>query len=138
MIEITDKPISPESLINKVKTYSSGCVVTYVGLIRQYSRGKRAISVEYEDSQRTAEGVLKQIADEASQKWPLENLAVTHRLGRLKVGDINLVVAIAAAHRREGLAACQYVIDQFKERLPTRKKETYADGSAWVEGPGVD
>jgi len=68
MIEITDKPISPESLINKVKTDSSGCVVTYVGLIRQHSRGKRAISVEYEDSQGTAEGVLKQIADEASQK----------------------------------------------------------------------
>ncbi len=134
MIEITDRPIAPELLISKVKTDSSGCVVTYVGLIRKYSRGKSVLSVEYEDKQGTAQARLKQIADEAGQKWPLNNLAISHRVGKLKVGDINLVVAIAAAHRREGLAACRYVIDRFKQELPTRKKETYDDGSTRVEG----
>ena len=134
MIEITEKPISPEPVVDKVKTDGSGCVVAYIGLIRGYSRGKGVLSVEYEDVGGTAEGKLQQIANETRQKWQLENLAISHRIGKLKVGDINLVVAIASAHRKEGLAACQYVIDRFKQKLPTRKKETYEDGSIWLEG----
>ena len=134
MIEITKEPIFPELVVNKVKTDNSGCVVTYVGLIRDYSRGKPVLSVEYDDSQGTAEQKLGEIASEIRQKWQLNSVAICHRTGKLKVGDINLVVAIAAAHRKEGFAACQYVIDQFKQKLPTRKKETYQDGSIWVEG----
>jgi len=129
MIEITEKPISPELVVNKVKTDSSGCVVTYVGLIRDYSQGKPVLSVEYEDTEGTAEKRLQQIASEVRQRWQLNNLAICHRIGKLKVGEINLVVAIAAAHRQEGFAACQYAIDRFKEILPTKKKETYQDGS---------
>ena len=128
MIEITDQPISPELIINRVKTDNSGCVVTYVGLIRDNSRGKAVLSVEYEDTDKNAKSGLRQIADEANRKWQLNNIAIYHRVGKLKVGDINLVVAIASAHRQEGLAACQYIIDRFKEKLPTRKKETYTDG----------
>jgi molybdopterin synthase catalytic subunit len=64
----------------------------------------------------------------------VENVAICHRIGKLKVGDINLVVAIAAAHRGEGFAACQYAIDRFKEVMPTKKKETYTDGSFRVGG----
>lgn len=134
MIEITEKPISPELVVNKVKTDSSGCVVTYVGLIRRYSRGKVVLSVEYVDVEGTAEGELQQVASETRQKWQLDNLAISHRIGKLKVGDVNLVVAIASAHRKEGFAACQYVINRFKQKLPTRKKETYEDGSIWLEG----
>jgi len=129
MIEITDQLISPEHVINRAKTGNSGCVVTYVGLIRDNSRGKAVLSVEYEDPGGTAERDLRQIADEAKQKWQLNNVAICHRIGKLKVGDINLVVAIAVAHRQEGLAACRYIIDRFKERLPSRKKETYTDGT---------
>jgi len=137
MIEITEKPVSPELVVSKVKTDSSGCVVTYIGLIRDHSRGKPVISVEYEDVGGKAEKRLQEIAGEIEQKWSVNsvnNVAICHRIGKLKVGDINLVVAIAAAHREEGFAACQYAIDQFKQKLPTRKKETYQDGSVWVEG----
>ena len=134
MIEITEKPVSPELVINKVKTDSSGCVLAYVGLIRRYSRGKGVLSVEYEDVEGTAEGKLQQIASETRQKWQLDNLAISHRIGELKVGDINLVVAVASAHREEGFAACQYVIDRFKQMMPTQKQETYEDGSIWLEG----
>jgi molybdopterin synthase catalytic subunit len=134
MIEITREPISPELVVSKVKTDSSGCVVTYIGLIREYSQGKAVLSVEYEDVQGTAEERLWEIAGKIRQKWQLNNVTICHRIGKLKVGDINLVVAIAAAHRQEGFAACQYAIDQFKQRLPTRKKEIYQDGSIWVEG----
>ena len=134
MIEITEKPISPEFVVNKIKTDSSGCVVTYVGLIRDHSHGKSVLSVEYKNSRRTAENKLQEIASEVRQKWQINNLAICHRIGKLEVGDINLVVAIASAHRQEGFAACQYAIDQFKQKLPTQKKETYEDGSIWVEG----
>jgi molybdopterin synthase catalytic subunit len=134
VIEITGKPISPELVVNKIRTDSSGCVVTYVGLIRNQSRGKPVLSVEYKDSKGTAENELQEIAGEIRQKWQINNLAICHRIGKLKVGDINLVVAIASAHRQEGFAACQYAIDQFKQKLPTQKKETYGDGSIWIEG----
>ena len=134
MIEITQKPISPELVVNKVKTDVSGCVATYVGLIRNYSQGKPVVSVEYEDTQGTAKDRLGEIASEIGQKWQVENIAICHRIGKLKVGEINLVVAIAAAHRQEGLAACQYAVDRFKEIMPTKKKETYTDGSFRVEG----
>jgi len=133
MIRITDKPISPELVVNEVKTDNSGCVVTYVGLIRDNSRGKPVLSVEYEDAEGRAEDRLRQIADEIKQKWPVNNVAIYHRVGKLKVGDINLVVAVASAHRQEGFDACQYAIDQFKQELPTRKRETYKDGSIWAE-----
>jgi len=134
MIEIRDKPISPESVVNQVKTDGSGCVVTYVGLIREHSRGKPVLSVEYKDTRGTAENRLSEIANEAKRKWQLNNIAICHRTGKLKVGDINLIVAIAAAHRQEGFAACQYVIDRFKQIMPTHKTETYQDGSSKVEG----
>jgi len=129
MIEITKETISPELIVNKVKTDGSGCVVTYVGLIREYSRGKPVLSVEYEDTHGTAEERLKEIAADIKQKWQVNKIAMCHRIGKLKVGDINLVFAISAAHRKEGFAACQYAVDQFKEKLPTQKKETYRDGS---------
>lgn len=132
MIELTQKPISPELVISKVKTDSSGCVATYVGLIRNYSHDKPVLSVEYEDTEGTAEKGLQQIADEIGQKWPVNNIAICHRVGKLKVGDINFLVAIAAAHRQEGLAACRYAVDRFKELMPTRKIETYTDGSTSV------
>ncbi len=131
---ITDEPISPELVVDKVKTDSSGCVVAYIGLIREYSRGKQVVSVEYKDPKGTAESRLREIASEVRQKWQLNNIAIYHRTGKLKVGDINLVIAVASAHRQEGIAACQYAIDRFKQIMPTHKTETYQDGSIWVEG----
>jgi len=130
MIEVTEEPVSPERVINKARNDSSGCVVTYVGLIREHSQGRTVLSVEYQNSKGQAENELLEIAGEVRQKWQVENIAISHRVGRLKVGEINLVVAVASAHRSEGFAACQYVVDRFKERRPTRKIETYRAGAA--------
>ncbi len=125
MIEVTGKAISPERVIDKVRNTRSGCVVTYIGLIRDHSQGKPVLSVTYEDSNEDAEEKLREIADEARQRWQLENVAISHRTGGLRVGEINLVVAVASTHRSEGFAACQYIVDQFKRKLPTKKTETY-------------
>jgi molybdopterin synthase catalytic subunit len=131
MIQITDKPISPEMVVNQAKTPDSGCVVTYVGLIRDNSRGKPVLAVEYCDTDGKAAEKLNNIAGEIQRKFPVNNVVIYHRVGKLNVGDINLVVAIAAAHRGEGLAAAQHAVDLFKDRLPTAKKETYKDGTIW-------
>jgi molybdopterin synthase catalytic subunit len=128
MIELTQKPISVQLVIHKVKTSSSGCVVSYVGLIRDSSHGKAVLSVEYRNKVGAKRG-LERIAREIKQKWPVNNIAICHRTGKLKVGDINFLVAIAAAHRKEGFAACRYAVDRFKKLMPTRKIETYTDGS---------
>ena len=131
---ITDKPISPELVVNEVKTGGSGCVLAYIGVIRDYSWDKPVLSIEYKDTKGTAEDSLRQIASEVRQKWQLNNIAICHRVGKLNVGDINLVIAVASAHRQEAFAACQYAIDRFKQIMPTLKRETYTDGSIWVEG----
>jgi molybdopterin synthase catalytic subunit len=137
MIKITSEPISPEQVVDEAKTPESGCVATYVGLIRDNSRGKSVVSVEYADADGKAEARLREIAEEIKQEWPVKSVVIYHRTGRLEVGDINLVVAVAAGHREEGLAAVAYAIDRFKEKLPTSKRETYQDGSVWeVEQAG--
>ncbi len=133
MIEITETPISPEQVIEKVKSDGSGCVVTYIGLIRNQSQGRPVLLVEYRDSQGDAENTLQEIASEARQRWSIENIIIFHRIGKLRVGEINLVVAVASAHRSEGFAACQYAIEQFKQRLPTQKTETYQDSSVLID-----
>ena len=134
MIEITSKPISPESIVNRIKTSGSGCVATYVGLIRDNSQGKPVASVEYTDPKGTAKADLEKIAGEIRRRWQVEGIAICHRIGKLEVGDINFTVAIASAHRQEGFAAAQYAVDRFKELMPTRKKESYRDGSTHIEG----
>lgn len=133
MIEVTKKAISPGEVIKKVKNDGSGCVVTYIGLIRDHSQGKPVLSVEYQDTMLNAKDTLQRIAREAKRIWQVENIAISHRLGKLSVGEINLVIAVASAHRHDGFVTCQYVINQFKQRLPTQKTETYQDGSMFAK-----
>lgn len=129
--KIAHEVLKPEEVINLVRTRGSGCVVTYVGLIRDNSRGLQVRSVEYRDPKGTAEAQLLGIVNEAMKKFPLNAMAMYHRIGVLKVNDINLVVAIGAGHRGEGLDACRFAVDQFKAKLPTTKTETYIDGATY-------
>ena len=128
-IKIVDQPISPEEVITQAKTRDSGCVVSYVGLIRDNSHGKPVLSVEYRDQDGQAQARLTQLAGEISKNFQVNNVAMVHRTGVLKVGDINIVFAFACAHRQEGFAACSFAVDRFKDEMPTQKKEIYLDGS---------
>lgn len=129
LVKITAKPIQPEEIINQAKSPDSGCVATYVGLIRNTSHDKPVRSVEYQDVTGEAEKRLLALAEDIKSRFPVNNLAMCHRVGKLKVGDINLVFAFACGHRQEAFAACSYAIDKFKDTLPTHKLETYEDGS---------
>ena len=129
--KISNVTLKPEQVINLVRTRDSGCVVTYVGLIRDNSHGRAVRSVEYRDLNGTAETGLLAIVTAAMTRFPLNAMAMYHRVGVLQVNDINLVVAIGAGHRGEGLDACRFAVDEFKSRLPTTKAETYADGATY-------
>jgi molybdopterin synthase catalytic subunit len=131
MIKITDKPLKPEEVINLARTTDSGCVATYVGLIRDNSRDKPVKSVEYRDVDGKASNRLETIAKEIEKSFPVNSVVIYHRIGVLKVNEINLVVAIGAGHRGEGLSAVARTVDLFKEKLPTTKKETYTDGTTY-------
>jgi molybdopterin synthase catalytic subunit len=131
MIKITDKPLKPEEVINLARTTDSGCVATYVGLIRDNSRDKRVKSVEYRDIDGKASSRLEAIAKDIEKGFPVNSVVIFHRTGVLKVNEINLVVAIGAGHRGEGLSAVARTVDLFKEKLPTTKKETYTDGTTY-------
>ena len=125
MIEITQTPIIPEVAINKVRKDAYGCVVTFVGTVRDTSSsGKKALFLENEaSSAELARQELQQIAEEIQGRWQLEDVFICHRMGRLKVGEITLVVAIAAPHRREAFEACQYALDRFKQVVTAWEKE---------------
>jgi len=129
MIEVTTKPIYPETLVNSVKGDSAGCVVTYIGLIRNVSQGRPVLTVEYLDAKGNAENELRLIVDDARLKYPVNDIALSHRTGKMNVGEINLAIAVASSHREDGFRACKYVVDRFKEKLPTDKTETYLPGT---------
>lgn len=90
--------------------------------------------LEYETYQQMAEAKLREIAGEIRQRWQLEDVAMVHRVGRLEVGDVAVVIAVGAPHRKEAFAACQYAIDRIKAVVPIWKKEVFEDGEVWVEG----
>ena len=125
MIAVTGKALSPEEIITATKTSDSGCVATYVGLIRDNNRDKMVRKSRGQDSVK----ILRSIVEEAKKKFPINDMSLVHRTGKLNVGDINLVIAVAAGHRQEALAACSFAVDEFKARLPTDKQEKYLDGT---------
>jgi molybdopterin synthase catalytic subunit len=129
MVELTDSVIPISDVINSVRNDASGGIIAYIGLIRDNSKDKNVVSVEYTDADGKAKAKLEKIVEAAGEKWPINDMAIVHRVGKLNVGDNNVIIAVSAGHRQEGFAACQFAIDKFKEELPTAKKETYTDGT---------
>ena len=124
MIEITQTPILPEAIINKVRKDTYGCVVTFVGTVRDLSSGKRVLSLEFDTSAKDlVKEELRRIVKDIQVKWHLDDVAICHRMGRLKVGETTLVIAIGAPHRQEAFEACQYAVDRLKQIAPMWKKE---------------
>ena len=132
MIEITDKPIDPQPVTASVRRDSNGAVVTFLGTTRRTSMGKTVLYLEYEAYAPLALRKLREIAGEVARTWPIQDVSIVHRMGRLEIEDISLVVAIASPHRKEAFAACGYVVDRIKETVPIWKKEVFSDGEMWV------
>jgi molybdopterin synthase catalytic subunit len=133
VIEVTQEPIQVQSVIARATKSTGGAVVTFVGTVRNNSEGKQVLYLEYEAYPEMAKKKLQEIAAEIKGKWQLEEVAITHRLGRMEIGEISVVIAVSAAHRFPAFQACEYTIDRIKEIVPIWKKEFYEEGSAWVE-----
>ncbi|MFC1993844.1 MoaD family protein [Chloroflexota bacterium] len=132
LFQITDKPILPEDVISKIQGNEYGGVVVFIGKVRSYSHGKQVLHLEYDAYPEMAEKKMRDIATEIKDKWALKEVAFCHRTGKLEVGEAAVVIAVAAPHRREAFAACQYAIDRLKKTVPVWKKEVWADGEIWV------
>jgi molybdopterin synthase catalytic subunit len=133
--EITAQPITLEPLIAHVERPEAGAVVTFAGNVRNHARGRRVEYLEYDAYVPMAERKLREIAEEAEQRWEC-HVAVRHRIGRLEIGEPSVLIAVSSAHRAVAFEACRYVIDTLKEVVPIWKKEVWEGGEVWIEGEG--
>ncbi len=132
MITITHEELRPEAITDSVKRDSNGAVVTFLGSTRDSTAERKVLYLEYEAYRPMADNQLARIADEIRERWEISDVAIAHRLGRLEIGDLSLVVAIASPHRREAFEASAYAVDRIKQIVPIWKKEFFEGGEVWV------
>ncbi len=128
---ITDQPLSADKLIRLVSNPNAGAVLTFVGTVREFTRGQRTVSLSYEAYAPMAIAKMKQIAEEIEQRWPGTQVAMHHRVGDLAIEEIAVVIAVATPHRNESFEAGRYAIERLKQIVPIWKKEIWEDGSEW-------
>jgi len=122
-----------EALYRAVLRDRDGAVVTFHGVVREYSDSGRAVRyLEYEAYPEMAEAQMRTIGAEIKRRWDVDDVAMVHRIGRLEIGEASVVIAVAAPHRGEAFDACEYAIDTLKATVPIWKKEVFADGEVWV------
>jgi molybdopterin synthase catalytic subunit len=135
--EVTAEPLDPRAMAEAVRRDDSGAVAVFLGVVRDNSRGRRVLYLEYDAYPEMATRVMRQIAEEAAARWPLTGVAMQHRTGRLEIGETSLVIAVSSPHRAEAFAACHHLVDRFKEVVPVWKKEVWEGGEVWIEGEPV-
>ena len=133
MIEITNRVLNYNEICSIVGNHSSGAVVTFFGITRKFNNNRNVLYLEYEAYQPMSDKMLARVACKAKEKWPIENLSIIHRIGRIEVGEISLVVVVTSSHRKEALLACEYTINRIKTNVPIWKKEFFEGGEVWIE-----
>jgi molybdopterin synthase catalytic subunit len=136
MIRLTQEVIDYTALTEQARRNDCGAVVTFLGTVRDLTGGRVTVALDYEAYPGMAEKKMAEIECDTRARWPVGELAMVHRLGRLDVGEVSVAVAVSCPHRAEAFEACRYAIDRLKELVPIWKKENWADGSTeWVH-PG--
>ncbi|MDX2250438.1 MAG: molybdenum cofactor biosynthesis protein MoaE [Bacteroidia bacterium] len=131
-IRLQGEAILPGEAITYVSGESCGGINVFIGTVRNQTKGKAVVRLEFEAYEKMAVREMEKIARQVLEKWPVEKIALHHRVGTLYPGDIAVVIAVAAPHRGASFAACQYAIDTLKETVPIWKKEIFEDGEVWV------
>ena len=130
---LTTQPIGLDTLIAQVTAPERGGVASFLGLVRNHHGGRSVTGLAYSAYEPMAEAVCRELIAEAEAMWPVR-AALTHRLGRLDIGDAAVAIAVAGRHRDEAFAACRHLIEELKRRVPIWKRETYSDGTEmWVD-----
>lgn len=131
-ILVTDQPLDTQAIIKSVESPEGGAVNVFIGTVRNATKGKEVLKLEFEAYEPMATKEITNIVETAKSKWPLLKVAVHHRTGTMQIGDVPVVIAISTPHRTTGFEACQYIIDTLKESVPIWKKEFFEDGEVWV------
>lgn len=134
--ELGHAPLSLAKVLAKVEHAGAGGITTFTGTVREHSRGKQVVRLEYEAYPAMALRVMDAIAHAIEQEIPGTRVAIAHRLGTLAIGETAVVIAASAAHRDEAFRACREAIERLKQDVPIWKKEFDAEGGEWIgQGP---
>jgi molybdopterin synthase catalytic subunit len=136
--EVTDEPLDPQRLVDLVRRDESGAVALFYGVVRNHSRGRRVLYLEYDAYPSMALKKMQEVAEEVRCRWEITEIAVSHRMGRMEIGETSLLVAVSAPHRKEAFEVCHYAVDRIKQVVPVWKKEVWQGGESWVEGHPVN
>lgn len=131
-IQLHRETLSPEYCRQYVADPQAGAIVEFVGLVRQQTKGKTVLRLEFEAYEKMALSEMSRIAGQAIERYNAIKISIHHRIGVLQTGEIPVIVAVSAAHREAAFAACQYCIDTLKVTVPIWKKEVFEDGAVWV------
>lgn len=138
MVRLTRDAIDGAKLSEAVRRDHCGAVVLFLGTVRDVTGDQVTVALDYEGYPAMAEKVLAEIEADVRGRWPVGELAIEHRLGRLDVGEVSVAIAVSCPHRAEAFDACRYAMDRVKELAPIWKKENWADGrTEWVH-PGTE
>jgi molybdopterin synthase catalytic subunit len=137
MIRLTHDVIDYHALTESVRSNQAGAVILFLGTVREMTDDRQTVALDYEGYPQMAEAQMTAIENEARLRWPIEQVAIIHRLGHLELGDISVAVAVSCPHRHQAFDAGRYLIDELKVRVPIWKKENWIDGTTeWVH-PGA-
>ena len=129
---LTEEPIDVDAVVAEVETPEAGAIVTFVGTTRAHSRGRTVHHLDYEAYGGMAEQVMAELAGGLKSRYDLCEVAIAHRVGRVEIGGLSVVIAVSAPHRADALAACKEAIDTLKQTVPLWKKEVYEGGEEWI------
>lgn len=131
-IIISSASLNIQSCIDWAMSPASGGINVFIGTVRNHTKGKKVVRLEFEAYEAMAMSEMQKIADEVLTKWPVDRILIHHRVGALEVGEVPVVIVVSAAHRAAAFDACRYAIDTLKETVPMWKKEVFEDGEEWV------
>jgi molybdopterin synthase catalytic subunit len=133
-VRLVREPIDSEATVRKLQQPSDGAVVIFSGVVRDNTRGRRTLYLDYEAYEAMALPQMESLAAEARQRFAVRGASIVHRLGRLEIGETSVLIVVAAAHRGAAFDACRWLIDTLKKTVPIWKKEFFEDGAVWADG----
>ncbi len=133
-IALVDTPIPADRIVAGIKHGTDGAVCIFDGIVRDNTRGRSTLFLDYEAYREMALEQMHSLAAQAVARFGVRQIALIHRLGRLHVGETSVLIAVASAHRAAAFDACRWLIDTLKQTVPIWKRETFADGVVWADG----
>jgi molybdopterin synthase catalytic subunit len=133
-VALVREPIDSAAFLAAIKTAADGAVCVFDGIVRDNTRGRPTLHLDYEAYEEMALRQMHQLRVQAIERYLVREVVLVHRLGRLLVGETSVFIAVASAHRGAAFDACRFVIDTLKKTVPIWKKEQFADGALWADG----